>query len=85
MSKKNNDMCRKVDYFLEKAKKHNNAGRYKKAIANINIASSIIENDDNKVARKLAIKILKAKDIVSHNYLVKREREIESMFNFIQD
>lgn len=66
-----------IKHFLNKAKYYNNAGQYKKAIANINLAYSIWEGYKKETSKTIKIlgKIVDAKDIVAQNYTA-------NLFNF---
>ena len=76
--------AKKIKYFLLEAKYYNNARQYKKAARQINLALSIwdcYKHPDSKKAKKMLAKIDNAIDIVIHNYTVKKQKEIESMFD----
>lgn len=62
-----------INYFLKEVKYCNNAGQYKKAVENIKLAYSVWEDykdwKSNKT-QKMLDKIIDAREIVIHNYLV---------------
>jgi len=82
MSKKREQRKKKIKFFLNEAKYYNNAGQYKKAVANIKLAYSIWEGykdlESNK-AQKMLDKIIFARETVIHNYLTVEERKIRAI------
>lgn len=77
---------KKIKFYINEAKYYNNAGRYKRAVENINLAFSIWEgyaetcNTYNKVDKALS-KIIDAREIIVNNYLNRKENEIRNLFN----
>ncbi len=82
MSKKKETKKEKIKFFLNEAKYYNNAGQYKKAVANIKLAYSVWEGykdlESNK-AKKMLDKIIFARETIIHNYLTVRERKIRAI------
>lgn len=74
----------RINHFLNEAKYYNNAGQYKKAVENINLAYSVWEgyNDwkSNK-AQKMLDKIIDAREIVVHNYMIREEISFRSLID----
>lgn len=71
-----------INHFLSKAKYYNSAGQYKKAVETIKIAYSIWEgykNWESEKAQKILDKIIDAREIVIHNYLITEERKIRAI------
>ncbi len=84
MSKKKKSKKETIKYFLNEAKYYNNAGQYKKAVANINLAYSVWEgykNWESDKAQKMLDKIIDARNIIINNYTAMKEREICVMIN----
>jgi len=82
MSKKKKSKKEKIEYFLNEAKYYNNAGQYKKAVANIKLAYSIWEGYKNwksDKAQKMLDKIIDAREIVIQNYVTVAERKIRAI------
>ncbi len=64
MSKKKESHKKTINHFLNEAKYYNNAGQYKKAVANINFAYLVWEgykNWESDKAQKMLDKIIDAR------------------------
>ncbi len=82
MSKKKESRKKTINHFLNEAKYYNNAGQYKKAVANIKLAYSVWEGYKNwksDKAQKMLEKIMDAREIVVHNYVTVEERKIRAI------
>ncbi len=84
MSKKKESRKKTINHFLNEAKYYNNAGQYKKAVANINLAYSVWEGYKNwksDKAQRMLDKIMDAREIVVHNYVTFAERKIRAIID----
>ena len=73
----------KINYFLKRAQYYNNAGRYKKAAQQINVAYSVWEgykNPTSKKAEKMLDRIWDAREIVEQNYVARKTNQINTLF-----